>query len=242
MLQSAWSVALAAVVLPPAGFVLLWLRSGAGVWKKVAGSALIAGWSVAWMMLFFGLRFQLDGSGIRPVPNFYNRESHYSELERSRAGRSTVPVVQAAAAPAGTQPQSAYWTDFRGPHRDGRYDQTPILTEWPPSGLPLVWKQPVGGGYASFVIAHGRALRLNSAVIRRPRQRTTWPADGSCGPMPGMPNSRNPWAATALALLLPGTKAACTLSAQPASCAASTRLPASPSGRAIFWRTIMRKI
>lgn len=117
MLQSAWSVALAAVVLPPAGLVLLWLRSGAGVWKKVAGSALIAGWSVAWMMLFFGLRFQLDGSGIRPVPTFYNRESHYSELERSRAGRSAVPVVQAAAqpaepgkaelpAPAGTQPQA----------------------------------------------------------------------------------------------------------------------------------------
>ena len=36
---------------------------------------------------------------------------------------------------------SAYWTDFRGPHRDGRYDQTPIRTEWPDKGLPLLWRQ-----------------------------------------------------------------------------------------------------
>src|SRR6202022_1919725 len=99
---------------------------------------------------------------VRPLPTFYNRESHYSELDRSRASQSPVPVVQAAAppaepsktelpAPAETKPQSAYWTDFRGPHRDGRYDQTPILTEWPQSGLPLVWKQTIGGGCALFV-------------------------------------------------------------------------------------------
>ena len=161
MLQSVWSVVLAAVVFPPAGFVLLWLRSGQRVWKKVAGSVLIAGWSVAWLMLFFGLRFQLDGSGVRPLPIFYNRESHYSELERSRATQTPVPVVQAAAPPkAESKPLSAYWTDFRGPHRDGRYDQAPILTAWPQSGLPLVWKQPIGGGYASFVIARGRAFTI----------------------------------------------------------------------------------
>jgi outer membrane protein assembly factor BamB len=161
MLQSVWSVVLAAVVFPPAGFVLLWLRSGQRVWKKLAGSVLIAGWSVGWMMLFFGLRFQLDGSGVRPLPIFYNRESHYSELERSRATQTPVPVVQAAAPPkAESKPLSAYWTDFRGPHRDGRYDQTPILTAWPESGLPLVWKQPIGGGYASFVIARGRAFTI----------------------------------------------------------------------------------
>src|SRR5260370_8561406 len=119
MLQSAWSIVLAAVVLPPAGFVLLWLRPGAGIWKKVAGSALIAGWSVAWMMLFFGLRFHLDGSGVRPLPTFYNRESHYSELERSRATQTPVPVVQAAAPPkAQTKPLSTpYCTALLAPHR-----------------------------------------------------------------------------------------------------------------------------
>jgi outer membrane protein assembly factor BamB len=43
---------------------------------------------------------------------------------------------------------------------DGHYDQTEILIDWPDSGLPLLWKQPIGGGYASFVIAHGLAFTI----------------------------------------------------------------------------------
>ena len=53
-----------------------------------------------------------------------------------------------------------YWTDFRGPLRDGHYRERPIFTEWPASGLKPVWKQPVGAGYASFVVAHGRAFTI----------------------------------------------------------------------------------
>jgi outer membrane protein assembly factor BamB len=52
------------------------------------------------------------------------------------------------------------WTGFRGPLRDGRYSETPIVTAWPPSGLEPMWKQPVGGGYASFAIANGRAFTI----------------------------------------------------------------------------------
>jgi len=55
---------------------------------------------------------------------------------------------------------SAYWTDFRGPKRDGVYDEMDILTTWPAQGLPQLWKQPVGGGYASFVVAGGRAFTI----------------------------------------------------------------------------------
>jgi hypothetical protein len=50
---------------------------------------------------------------------------------------------------------SAYWTGFRGPHRNGTYDQQPIQTAWPTGGPKLLWKQPIGGGYASFAIAGG---------------------------------------------------------------------------------------
>src|ERR1700704_5420342 len=99
MLQSVWSLLLASLVLPPAGLVLLWLRSGMRLWKKFAGSALIAGWSVGWMMLFFGLRFQFDGSGSSVHPPFYRPNSHYSELERDRARQSPTPTVEAAAPP-----------------------------------------------------------------------------------------------------------------------------------------------
>lgn len=51
------------------------------------------------------------------------------------------------------------WTDFRGPARDGRYPG-PVRTAWPSGGLPVLWKQPVGLGYASFVAADGRAFTI----------------------------------------------------------------------------------
>jgi outer membrane protein assembly factor BamB len=35
-----------------------------------------------------------------------------------------------------------------------------VLTSWPASGLTPLWKQPVGGGYASFVAANGRAFTI----------------------------------------------------------------------------------
>ncbi len=45
----------------------------------------------------------------------------------------------------------------------------PIRTAWPREGLPRLWKQPVGGGYASFVVAEGRAFtieqRRNQEVV-----------------------------------------------------------------------------
>lgn len=53
-----------------------------------------------------------------------------------------------------------YWTDFRGPFRDGHYREQPIRTKWPAGGLKPLWKQPIGGGYASFVIAANRAFTI----------------------------------------------------------------------------------
>src|SRR5258705_4289310 len=35
-----------------------------------------------------------------------------------------------------------------------------VLTQWPAQGLPLIWKEPVGLGYASFTIADGRAYTI----------------------------------------------------------------------------------
>src|SRR5262245_20048720 len=74
---------------------------------------------------------------------------------------SSAPVAAPASVegrrPALTPP---YWTDFRGPRRDGHYSEQPILTTWPTSGLKPLWKQPAGGGYASFTIANGRAFTI----------------------------------------------------------------------------------
>jgi len=76
-----------------------------------------------------------------------------------QASASPSPGTEAAAQPAAPS-RGAYWTNFRGPKRDGKYDQTPVSTSWPASGLPVLWKQPVGIGFASFVVADGKAYTI----------------------------------------------------------------------------------
>ena len=53
-----------------------------------------------------------------------------------------------------------YWTNYRGPNRDGAYDEMPVVTNWPAQGLTPIWKQPIGVGYGSFTVADGRAYTL----------------------------------------------------------------------------------
>src|SRR5215470_12940420 len=95
-----------------------------------------------------------------------SNEAHYAALEKQREEQaaqapaaapaaSAAPVAQASpgaspgpsAAPAASAGRN-YWTNFRGPKRDGNYDATPVLTNWPAAGLTALWKQPVGLGYA----------------------------------------------------------------------------------------------
>lgn len=71
---------------------------------------------------------------------------------------SASPVAGGAAQPTTTASRN-YWTNYRGPRRDGKYDQA-IATSWPANGLPVIWKQPVGVGFASFVVADGRAFTI----------------------------------------------------------------------------------
>jgi outer membrane protein assembly factor BamB len=102
---------------------------------------------------------------------------HYAQLEESRARQRTEapPAIVPAAAPVVSAPVAtvpaketappkiqpvSYWTDFRGPNRAGIYSETAIETAWPATGLPRLWKQPIGGGYASFSVAEGRAYTI----------------------------------------------------------------------------------
>src|SRR6185503_20312410 len=65
---------------------------------------------------------------------------------------------ETAAAPAA--PSRNSWTNFRGARRDGRYEEASISTNWPSNGLRQLWKQPVGVGHASFVVADGKAYTI----------------------------------------------------------------------------------
>jgi outer membrane protein assembly factor BamB len=163
--QSPLILFLTGALLPPAGIVLLWLRTGTGIFKKILGSLLMTAWCFAALVMFFGLRAEMDGSGIRPMFRFHRPEAHYVRLERSRSEQKVEPVLETKVEkviPPDIPPtvKNAYWTDFRGAQRDGRYDEMPVRTDWPAAGLKPLWRQPIGGGYASFVAANGRAFTI----------------------------------------------------------------------------------
>lgn len=101
-------------------------------------------------------------------------DAHYAAVESNREAQASQPAAATApspspsasasaspgASPAAPAPASNYWTNFRGPKRDGKYDETTVSTNWPSGGLPQVWKQPVGVGFASFVVADGKAFTI----------------------------------------------------------------------------------
>jgi outer membrane protein assembly factor BamB len=86
--------------------------------------------------------------------------------DRPSSELSALPPEPSPAAPATPRPtavalpRSGYWPSFRGPNQDGRYDEGPIRTDWPRDGLQPLWRHPIGLGYASFVVADGRAFTI----------------------------------------------------------------------------------
>ena len=153
---------------------------------RAAAIAVVALLAAGALLYALGLRIELDGGGSPHLRFIESEKARAEALARHREAQQSAPespapsssvthpdTPAAAKAPAGTpSPDSGvaaaidpgaaapYWTDFRGPQRDGHYRQRGIRTDWPPGGLTPIWKQPVGGGYASFVIVNGRAFTI----------------------------------------------------------------------------------
>ena len=127
-----------------------------------------------------GLRIVRYGGGGIGFAFTESAEKRAAEIEQHReAQRAQTPEpVQAApqaatpsTAPSADEPPpedvraSAHWTSFRGPNGAGYYGQQPVRTDWGGALTPL-WKQPVGGGFSSFVIAKGRAFTIEQRGSR----------------------------------------------------------------------------
>jgi len=52
------------------------------------------------------------------------------------------------------------WPQFLGPHRNGRSDETGLLSQWPTAGPPEVWRVAGGMGMSGLVISGGRVITL----------------------------------------------------------------------------------
>lgn len=163
------------LVVPPVGVALLWMRRNTPPIAKILGTLCIVLLATGYFFLF------------RTWRNSGDHEAQYAALEQHRAQQqaqaaaagnaqpaapNAAPQAAAAASPAANgQPAATaetasahasrnYWTSFRGPNRDGRYDEMAVVASWPAQGLTPIWKQPIGVGYGSFTVADGRAYTI----------------------------------------------------------------------------------
>lgn len=58
------------------------------------------------------------------------------------------------------------WPQFRGPNRDSVWNEAGIMESFPPGGLKISWRAPVGPGFSSPVVAEGRVFVTDSQVSR----------------------------------------------------------------------------
>ena len=165
----------ASVLIPPLGLAMLWTRRDIATSKKILGTLGIVLLGVGYVFLFAAWRRSSENEAVydaveqtsrsagcqRGLPPV-NQPAPANALNSRRTPRHQ-RLLDPPQSPAGAPETAAahasrnYWTNFRGPNRDGRYDELQVLTQWPASGLVPMWKQPIGVGYASFVIADGRA-------------------------------------------------------------------------------------
>ena len=178
--QSMVVIIVACILLPPVGLVLLWLNRKPPIHtpvRKIIGSLALVLLGIWYVFLFNSWQKSSEN------------DAHFAALEQHRQQQAsepapaaapvaaTTPVPQASASPSpgetAATPAPAtgrnYWTNFRGPRRDGKYDESSVSTNWPANGLPVVWKQPIGLGHSSFAVADGKAFtieqRRNQEVV-----------------------------------------------------------------------------
>jgi outer membrane protein assembly factor BamB len=174
-----------------------WVRRVVGFTGRLAMSAALAILTMVYLVRLNIVHMEMSGAGWQPILSLQDPERDLEALEQHRAAqRAAAPETSrnGAPRPAGTQNPEADtlpaagtnagegatnnrttaaastsepWADFRGAGRQGIYTERPILTEWPEDGLPHLWRQPVGGGYASFAVVNGKAFTIEQ---RRDRE------------------------------------------------------------------------
>jgi outer membrane protein assembly factor BamB len=65
-----------------------------------------------------------------------------------------------------TMVQADDWPQWRGPNRDGLWNETGILQTFPQGGLNVRWRVPVGPGWSSPIVAEGRVYVTDSELVR----------------------------------------------------------------------------
>jgi len=104
-------------------------------------------------MHFLKSRWETLGD-LTPYFDFEGPDTKFSRLERNRAGQ------QPTEREARPEKSRSSWPEYRGSQRDGYSKETNLLEKWPNGGPPELYRQPVGLGFAGFVISGGKAYTI----------------------------------------------------------------------------------
>jgi outer membrane protein assembly factor BamB len=143
---------------------------------KLAGVVAVGLVGMAALIYAAGGRVELGGGGTPHLTFAPSADAAAEAISRHRAAQRAAAAIAATPSSVARAPASAsttdpapppfrstdtttYWTAFRGPQLDGRYSETTLRLPWPESLQPI-WKEPVGGGYASMVVARGRLFTI----------------------------------------------------------------------------------
>lgn len=72
------------------------------------------------------------------------------------------------------------WTQFRGPNHDGSTPEK-ILTKWPESGLPQMWKAPMQDGFSALTVGGGKVFTLVTREFEGADQEVCLALDANSG-------------------------------------------------------------
>jgi outer membrane protein assembly factor BamB len=153
-----WVTIPSLIFLYPVGVVLLWRSPRVPRWRKIFWTLFCLPGGVFVALLPFMPYWDFGGS-MSPLTfwlDFGKGESQYRKVEEHRAQQKNSPAASRAAA---IDP-SLTWTDFRGPMRDGIVKGATISKDWKARPPKEIYRQPIGEGYASFVVEKGRAYTM----------------------------------------------------------------------------------
>src|SRR4051812_49805987 len=85
-------------------------------------------------------------------------------MKPTRSVRWTALWLGLAAGLATGTARADDWPQWLGPQRDGVWRETGILDKFPAKGPKVLWRAPLGGGYAGPAVADGKVY-VNDRIL-----------------------------------------------------------------------------
>ncbi|HEU4477675.1 MAG TPA: hypothetical protein VFR80_04100, partial [Pyrinomonadaceae bacterium] len=137
--RSITGIIVASVILPPVGLVLIWMRKNTRVITKFVATAGIILLGVGYFSAYQQWQKSSANEAVFSAVE-QDRARQHAEAAQSTSSVSPQVAVPPGATTATGQPAPGatttdaaaahatrnYWTNFRGPNRDGRYDEMAV--------------------------------------------------------------------------------------------------------------------